>query len=541
MIGALIVGVLSTLTLSAVPVEVQGIDGLADSSAQLAPLLQIQIKGDSGAIPVAVSAMHLPAPDKPGDPAYLVLRSATGTELLRMVLQPADENDGARYSWAGTPVPVKGRLTVAAPIDSAWMRLTQRRKLSRSLQLSLIRIESGESVEAKIKGLKRPTGVDPATRARMPAAEWAAELPGVQPAEEPGHFRIAAGAWSLDRDLVVPATVTLHLSAGATLRLAPGRSIFAYGRLEAHGTTELPVTIEPAGIGPWGVVALMGGGASGSVFEGVRFVRGSMGIAGSQDLNGALNLIDADATLNQCRFEATRGEDAIHAKGARLTLRNVTFATTASDAVDIVQSTLILEGGVFTDIGDDAVDVGRGSTASIDEVLIQRAGGKGVSVGQLSRATVSDVFILEAGRGVSAFEGSHAAVDHTAIAFSRRGAVQAAGRKGSEPGSVSLQDVRLWRNGSRDGLKSERVTATRVREDLPLDLASYKPGESGPRLRPPVPTQLVAPEPTPSRPLFRGTEHDGVPVPTQSHWLLYILGLAATMAVLLVIERALRR
>jgi len=542
--------VLALLVPTAVPVEVQGIATPPAVTDTLAPIIALSIGDDSGVIPVAIKRIALPAPDKPGDPSELVLVTDDSSRdvIVRMRMVAADRDGPARYEWKGDRIGLPtSRLLVAAPVDTTWMRLSARRKLSRTLDLELVRRETGEAVVAAVRSLKRPKGTDPHLEADREAADWAKAIPNLIPLAESKEYEIPRGAWTLDRDLIVPRGATLHLRAGTTLYLAPSRNIFAFGRLIAHGTNESPVTIRPAGEGPWGVVALLGQGSAGSKLQGTHFVRGSQWFAGAEDLNGSLTLIDTEAVIDNCRFDDSRGEDAVHVERAMVTITNTGVFNAASDGIDLERSTGRIENCELRDIGDDAVDAGEESMFSVSYTMVQRAGGKGISVGQSSTLDLSESFLIESGRGISTFEGSQINASATVIAFSRRAGVQAAARRGTVAGSATLTRCLLWQNGSQKALQSDRVTLQHTRTDVPIDLATYTPmpGPAGIVIGPKALLKALPPLADYSRedpkPLIEAAAEltgNGADLDTSS-WLVFG-GILALLGGLLLVEKKLR-
>ncbi len=545
-----LVAALGLVMPAAIPVQVQGIAKGPDVTDTLAPLVLIRVTGDAKAVPVSLTRMVLPALDKAGDPAELVLVTDDRhrKQVVRLRLVAADTKGKARYAYDGPPVPLPaGRLLLCAPVDSTWMRLVVRRKLARKLRLSLVRTESGEPVKVTLKALKRPRGFEPERWADRSAAEWAKELPALTETKEAGHYQVPAGVWRLDSDLVVPRGVTLHIGEGTTLLLAPSRSLFSYGRLDIRGTVEAPVVIRPSGAGPWGTVSLIGPGSAGSVIQGVRFIRGSMWFAGARDLNGTISVIDSDVTIERSRFEECRGEDVLHIERSSLTLRESGFYQCSSDGVDLEASKGRIEDCTFVDVGDDAIDAGESSKIEIDAVLVQNARGKAISVGQDTRVSVTDSFLLESGRGISAFEGGSVMASTCVVAFARRAGVQATARRGTESGRVKLTRSLFWQNGGPAPEKNKQITLELVRSDVPVDLAKYAPvdGPAGQKIGPdrlPVKPPKLLNMATGTEQVLVGTEgaQGGVPGESPGPWLLMLAAAVVALGGLLLLERKLR-
>lgn len=542
---ALASGLVAVTLLGAVPVEVQGVARAPGPDATLAPILRITIQ-EAGVLPLGVRRIMLPAPDKPGDPKYLVLRTVEPkpVELARLALLAPGPDGPARYEWSGKPTTLKvSALELAAPVDSTFTRLLFMRKLSRTLQLELATPGSSDPIIVQLKPKKRPQGFDPGREAERPAQEWAAASEAITASDAGGNYALARGHWRLDGDFVVPRGVTLTVPAGTTFSLAPGRSIFAYGRLIFAGTAEAPITVQRAGIAPWGTVAMVGPGSTGSRFSHVRFNGGAGWFIGVTDVPGTVAILDGEASFEDCRFEKVLSEDALHVKRSQVTLRRTRFTDTASDGVDLEAASATAEDCVFERIGDDAWDIGEGSAADLQRMVIRRALGKAMSVGQRSNATMRQSYMMDGGRGVSSFEGSTALIEDSLIAFMTRSAVQAAARKGTEPGRSLLTRTLLWQNAMPKGLKNARIVLKDVRLDVPVDMTEFTPIQgAGPQSPPVILEVLPGPSNEPAIVLVAARPEDAevAGAPMSGQWGFIFLSACGLLVLLLLAERKLR-
>ena len=442
----------AALTVGAAEVQVAHADrpvGRGDTSVAL---LSIRV----GVPDLRLSGAVLPASGKPGDPRALVLVTDTAERepVATLALVPATTDQRAVYRYGGPTVGLRSdRLLLMAPADANWARLAGRRRLPEQLELTLLS-GNGEPAKIRIRAHARPK--------RQPPKEMRALKP-LRAGAGPGEWVLPNGTWRIEDDFAIPAGVTLTIEPGTTLLLDPARSLLSWGKLLALGTPDAPITFEAAGVAAFGVVALIGEGATGSRLTSCRFIRGSQ----APELDGALSVLAAKVELENVAFEDSRGEDAIHVGRGEITLRRGRFRRASSDGIDLEGAQGTLEDLEFETLGDDALDIGEGSRATVTRVRITGAHGKGISVGQTSEIIARDVLVLESGRGVAAFEGSRASVSGCVIAYTNRGAIQAAARKGREPGRIQLARCALWRNfGANQGLRSPRVEATDVLEDL---------------------------------------------------------------------------
>ena len=539
---------LALLMPGAVEVDVEGVARTPGRDDPLAAILRIEIH--PGGMPFAFSELRVETRDKPGDPHELLLVTDTPERHVvgRLAHVPATAKVSAAYVLQGTPVAIPDApLLIAAPADGTWLRLASRRKLSKQVTLSLVKRDSGDAVDVKIKAQKRPLGENPIHEAGTEPARWAEGLPALHASDGPNEWEVAPGAWRLESDLVVPRGATLRLRPGTTLLFDPGHSIVSYGRLSFEGRADAPITLKNGGIGCWGVVALSGDGANGSRFSHVRFVHASQGFAGATDLNGALTVIDANATVEDCRFEDLIGEDALHVERSHVEIKRTAFVRLVSDGIDLVNGEARIEDALFEDIGDDAVDAGHGSRATLKGVLVRRAAGKAASSGQGSQVKIADSVFLDSVRGISSFDDADVFAETTLIAFSKRSSVQVTGYGDAKPGRARLERCLLWQNeGSNADIEAGRVVLDRTRSDVAIDLAHYAPvnapdGASvGPPRIPSPPAELAAEAAGSAAPgiLTSGAVATVAKVekPQRLPWLYLAAAAAAALALLLVFE-----
>ncbi len=526
-----------------VPVAVVGVAELPGLADTVAILLRVEVERGT---PVALTRFLVPSRDKPGDAdvLYLTLDDANRTPVVTLARRPEGAAGPAAYVYEGPPVALPNRpLLVVAPVDSAWVRLASDRKLSREVQLSLVVPGTGAPLTVKIEAGKRPRGDDPERHADDPPESLRVRATHLATGPKPGEYRLPSGAWSLAHDLVIPRAASLVVEPGTTLLLAPGRGIFAYGRLQMLGTAAAPITIAALGRGPWGTVAILGASAAGSRFSHVHFVRGSGGYAGSQDLNGAVSVVDSNASFESCLFEESRGEDAVHAERAEIEVSNTEFRKLASDGLDLVASRATVTSSIFEALGDDGIDAGHDSTLTVTNSLFRLAMGKAVSVGQRSTAVVQGTFLLESGRGLSAFDGGLTTATNCVIAHSRRAAAQATVKLDS-PGKITLSKSLLWQNAAEGSRLF--VDVRDCRDDLPFELDGWSPRSDGlgPSSAAPASRDRAAWSPPPNvQPLLHEQTVQAtplVPVRSGTTWVVAISALLVTLFLMLALERRLR-
>jgi hypothetical protein len=220
-----------------------------------------------------------------------------------------------------------------------------------------------------------------------------------------GRLRMAPGDRLVAGSLVLPAGVGLELGPGTTLRFEKGEALIASGPLIFLGSPEAPVILQGASADSlWsGIVALHSD-------ETHRWknviVRNTSGIArGGWTLTGGVTLRDARIHIEDSLFESNRCEDALNIVRSEFELINVRIVDTPSDAFDgdFVSGRIV--GGSYEDIGGDGIDV-SGSEVRIEGVQMQRVRDKAFSLGERSRAQISNVRVADAGTAVASKDAS---------------------------------------------------------------------------------------------------------------------------------------
>jgi hypothetical protein len=203
------------------------------------------------------------------------------------------------------------------------------------------------------------------------------------------------------------------VDAGTRFRMTEGASLVLRGRTEMNGTAGAPIQFEPLESGKnWGVLAIQGPEASGSVLRHVELRGGSGARAGLTRLIAMLSVHDTSNVLLDNLFltENAVEDDMIHIIYSHdVTVRNVHMVGARSDAIDIDISTVRVEGGRIEMSGNDAIDL-MSTRAVIDGPLLVDNGDKGVSVGEGSDATILNTTIRRNVIGVQSKDGSIAEI-----------------------------------------------------------------------------------------------------------------------------------
>lgn len=219
-----------------------------------------------------------------------------------------------------------------------------------------------------------------------------------------GHMEIT-GTIEVDGDLTI--------LPGTTLSMHPESNILIHGRLKAEGTAEQPIRFEPfeEGQDPWGVVALKGQGADGSVLKHCNFKAGSGWKMPLAEFSAMLSVHSVQKMkVVDCLFEDSKlVDDMVHGVYSDIHFLRCRFINSLSDALDMDISTTLVEDCLFLGSGGDAVDL-MTAQATVVGTILDSSTDKGVSSGENSRVLVIDSLFRRCGIGIQAKDRSEVSV-----------------------------------------------------------------------------------------------------------------------------------
>ena len=209
------------------------------------------------------------------------------------------------------------------------------------------------------------------------------------------------GLQEINTDVVIQKNEVLIIKPGARVEFSPGSSLMAYGKIMASGTTLKPIVFTRSpGAESWGVVALQGAGAHGSLFKQCIFEYGSEDKIDRVFYSGMLSLYNADATVTNCLFRHAQGDDALNTKFSETNVTHSTFIDNKADAYDVDFSVGLIEQNLFNNAGNDGIDCGTAHPV-IKNNRILHCGDKGISVGERSRPLINSNLIANCAIGIA--------------------------------------------------------------------------------------------------------------------------------------------
>jgi len=310
---------------------------------------------------------------------------------------------------------------------------------------------------------------DPPRQAPKPEA-----VPFVQVREAERVIDLVPGQWVATRNVILPSGYRVHATEGFHLDLRDGALLLSRSALDWVGTPERPIVIESSD-GTGQGLAVIGAGSESRlewvVLRGLGAPR-----QGGWRLTGAVTFYESDVVLRQCLLEAnTSGDDLLNVVRSRFTIEGCRLERSRYDALDADFGEGHIRSSLFREAGDDGIDL-SGSHVQIQDVRVDGAGDKGLSLGEASRVRGRRIRIRGANLGVAVKDRSWVQLSPLAVTGARIGL--AVFQKKPEFGSAYLRvdelemdDVErphLVESGSRLQLEGRTIEGqtTRVADRL---------------------------------------------------------------------------
>lgn len=376
-------------------------------------------------------------------PLHAYAQGLEGDTLVLMVV-PSDAlpvqvdslvlPDGRRYApRSRTIVPCRPRGGVGRPMEVRFLT----GPLNDSLLSDKVELACrflGSSVVRTVP--LQPFGLRTVQSLAMPGQKAATfrSFPFVDVDDQAQVVRIRPGAWTVDRDLVIPSGYTVEALAPLKLSLSKGAELVSRSPLRWVGNDEMPIVVTSPDSSSLGVHVIEAAGQS--RLDHVHFT-GLMRYADEQVRPAELSFYRSNVSMEHCRFTGTSAA-LVDLSLGEAQLRSCTFAG-ASDQLELHFVRAQVSGSRFDGAKDDAVSV-EGGGLSLSLSVIAGARGLGVKATVNAKVTLSSTELKGLGIGLEGREG--ASIIMTGGMLDATKAIHA-GKEEMRygPVSVELQDV----------------------------------------------------------------------------------------------------
>jgi len=225
---------------------------------------------------------------------------------------------------------------------------------------------------------------------------------------ENGNIIIKPGNWTLDESLIIPHGYKVICQEKTRLNLTNSSVIVSFSPLEFIGTKDNPINICSDDATGQGVVVMSSGLKS--TLEYVNFKNLSNPERSGWKLTGAVTFYESPVDIKHCQFLNSRSEDSLNILLSDFFLSECFFEKSFSDAFDADFSSGEIIHSSFTNCGNDAIDI-SGSDVVINNVFINGAEDKGMSIGEDSKMKAERVEIRNATTAVASKDESKTVIE----------------------------------------------------------------------------------------------------------------------------------
>jgi parallel beta-helix repeat protein len=454
----------ATLTLSGPPAK----DTLLPPSFAPVGVIGIEVGGEAGLQTEAVR-VHVAAPDKDGSELAVFYGDAAAPVRTRGVRERRSDSEGAAvYAFPVHELLLPGRQARppfgSAPVRFSFMLARQSSGVNppavRKVELQGVHPFTRQPVVLECSGFSSAADASSISRGAF--------LPPAHPPREIGW----SGVKRIAEDVRVGMDELLIIRPGTRLEFSPVASLLSYGRITAHATEEAPILFTHApGAAPWGVVALQGTAADGSVFDHCIFEYGGEDEIDGVFYSGSLSIYNADAQVKNCVFRFSQGDDGLNTKFSVTDVTRSRFMNNKADAYDLDFSSGLIAWNSFDNNGNDAIDCGT-SDPTVSNNRIRSSGDKGISIGERSRPVVENNLIAGCATGIAVKDQSQPVIRENELASNAVGV--SAYQKKKVFGGAQATVIRCRFHGNKKISQADAVSSVAL-----VDCAIEEGGQGG--------------------------------------------------------------
>ncbi len=213
----------------------------------------------------------------------------------------------------------------------------------------------------------------------------------------------------ITRDMIIPEGYEVYVDHGTRIDLVESSSIISYSSLRMYGLEESPILIYSSDSTGQGICVFHA--LESSYLNHVHCKNLLNPQKKGWDLTGALVFYDSDVTIEHCAFSNNlRGDDMLNIINSRFEISNTIFRDIYADAFDSDFSDGNVFNTSFINCGNDAIDI-SGAQLTLEDVYMDNIGDKGLSAGENSSVSASNLQILNSEISVCSKDMSTVTID----------------------------------------------------------------------------------------------------------------------------------
>jgi hypothetical protein len=208
------------------------------------------------------------------------------------------------------------------------------------------------------------------------------------------------GRYETSSDIVIPKNYSVIANGSFSLNLTKKAKIISYSPLNFKGTEDNPIQIYSSDSSSQGLFVL--NTAKPSQFQYTIFSHLNNPQESFWQLSSAITFYQSPVNFDHCLFYKTHhGDDFLNIVKSDFNISNCVFNGSNADALDIDFGKGKITNTKFLYCGNDAIDA-SGSFLQLQDIKIMNVGDKGISGGEVSHITGSNIEITNAEISVAA-------------------------------------------------------------------------------------------------------------------------------------------
>jgi hypothetical protein len=221
------------------------------------------------------------------------------------------------------------------------------------------------------------------------------ELHDISGVKIEGKTIVMDGIVDINEACVVPAEYKLVIKPGSMITFDNHGSLVCHGDVLMGGLEMADIVITgPEGAYTSGGISILGKGNKVEMYN-THFVGMSAYDAHKNPRTGMLSIYESKVNMKGCVFGDNQSEDALNIIRSEVSIDYCRFYNIQSDALDLDFCKGTVSNCQFKDVKNDAMDI-SGSHIHFDNIVADKIGDKGVSVGERSIATARNMTISNA-------------------------------------------------------------------------------------------------------------------------------------------------
>ena len=227
---------------------------------------------------------------------------------------------------------------------------------------------------------------------------------------------VRPGTWTLDKDLILPTDFTFKINEGTNLVVINNARIVSYSPLRFISIKDNPILIDfNKGKGVLVLNANRETILENVIFDGLPDPSG-VGIG----LTGAITFYESPVLINNVAFINGKAEDSLNIIRSNFTISSTLVKGASSDCIDIDFSNGVIRDSTFEQCTNDGVDF-SGSKVKINNIKIDKAGDKAISIGELSEVNAEGISIYNSNIGIAVKDNSNVEMNNLQVSNTKFG------------------------------------------------------------------------------------------------------------------------